>query len=224
MGLDTRIGKQFLKAGPGYGGSCFPKDISAILHAAERSGMDMRIIRAAFETNESQKQRVADRMAGLLGGDLQGKTIGVLGLAFKANTDDVRCAPALAILPQLMAQGATIRAYDPHAMQNMQRELPSMTYCENAYACATGADAILVLTEWEEFSCLDMGRLCREMKTPIFFDTRNVLTYDPQQLEGITLAVIGKSDPLLPEPTAGEIAFEECCKPSHIQEKSTMPL
>jgi UDPglucose 6-dehydrogenase len=181
MGLDGRIGRKFLHAGPGYGGSCFPKDTKALVRIAQESGVSSRIIESVVEVNEAQKARMIKKISQALGGKLSGKIIAVLGLTFKPETDDMRDAPALSILPKLLDQGAVIRANDPHGMNEAAKLLPSdIQYIHNLYEIFTDADAVLLLTEWNEYRALHMKKILSSMRSNIFIDLRNV--YEPEYM------------------------------------------
>ncbi|MDQ2800338.1 MAG: UDP-glucose/GDP-mannose dehydrogenase family protein [Armatimonadota bacterium] len=181
MGLDARIGQAFLSAGLGYGGSCFPKDTRSLLHTAQAFGCEFPLLAATIETNEQQPKRFIAKIHDALGGDdLKGKTVGILGLAFKANTDDMREAKSLDVIADLLACGATVKAYDPIAMENTKSVFPHITYGANAYEVATGADALIIVTEWNEFKNLNFERLSALMARPLILDGRNL--YDPDRL------------------------------------------
>lgn len=173
MGLDKRIGSKFLHAGPGFGGSCFPKDLAALVQMGERAGYPMQIAGAAAAVNTQQRARMITKISETLGG-LKGTTIGMLGLSFKPNTNDLREAPALLIAQELMDQGATVRAFDPAALEEASRTLPGIVPCRNAYETATGADALVLITEWNEFRNLDFNKLKSLMRRTILIDLRNV--------------------------------------------------
>ncbi len=177
MGLDGRIGRKFLHAGPGYGGSCFPKDTHALLRIAQSCGTACRIVEAVVEVNAAQKARMVRKIRAALGGDESGRTIAFLGLAFKPETDDMREAPALTIIPSLLEHGARIRAHDPRAMDEARKLLPDIAYCADPYDAATGADAAVLLTEWNEYRAMDLARIKQLLRSPIFIDLRNV--YSP---------------------------------------------
>jgi UDPglucose 6-dehydrogenase len=179
MGYDARIGKQFLDAGLGYGGSCFPKDVKALAHMANVQGKHPQLLQAVMDINADQRQLVVNRVHDLLGG-LQGRVIGLLGLAFKPNTDDMRDAPAIEIAQRLQAGGAQVKGYDPVAMSVAGKMMPGVQLCEDAYEAARGADALVVCTEWNEFKQLDLARVKAAMKQPVLVDGRNL--YDPQQM------------------------------------------
>jgi UDPglucose 6-dehydrogenase len=174
MGMDRRIGRTFLHAGPGYGGSCFPKDTVALMRTAQEAGTPLRIVEAAATVNDTRKGRMASRVIAACGGSVRGKTIAVLGVAFKPNTDDMREAPSLAIIPALQDAGATVRATDPAAMHEAGKLLPGVTWCADAYEAAQGAHALVVLTEWNEYRGLDLARVGDAMADRVLVDLRNV--------------------------------------------------
>jgi UDPglucose 6-dehydrogenase len=178
IGLDGRIGKKFLNAGPGYGGSCFPKDTLALIRTASELGAPSRIVEAVVAVNERRKLDMAKKIEAAFGG-VKGKTIAVLGLTFKPNTDDMRDAPSLVILPYLQEAGATIRAFDPEGHKEAAKHL-TLTYCSNAYEALTGADGVALLTEWNEFRALDLPRVKAALKFPVMVDLRNI--YKPTQM------------------------------------------
>jgi UDPglucose 6-dehydrogenase len=174
MGMDRRIGRRFLHAGPGYGGSCFPKDTVALMRTAQEVGAPLRIVEAAASVNDTRKGRMASRVIVACGGSVQGKTIAVLGVAFKPNTDDMREAPSLAIIPALQDAGATVRATDPAAMNQAGKLLPGVTWCADAYEAVQGAHAVVVLTEWNEYRGINLERLGAAMADRVLVDLRNV--------------------------------------------------
>jgi len=182
MGLDNRIGAKFLHPGPGFGGSCFPKDTLALVRTGEIHGAPLRIVSAVNDINEKRKAIMADRVAEALGKPVAGATIAILGLTFKPNTDDMREAPALELIKHLQAAGATIRAFDPKGMDAARSLLPGITFAANAYDCATGADALVIATEWEQFRALDLDRLKAVLKRPLIVDLRNI--YTPAEMHG----------------------------------------
>jgi UDPglucose 6-dehydrogenase len=186
MGLDGRISPKFLHAGPGYGGSCFPKDTLALTHIAEKAGYRFRTLQAVLEVNRLQQYRMVEKVAGLAG-DLRGKTVAVLGITFKPNTDDVRDAPSLTIIPELIARGARIRAHDP-IVRNVDG-LDGVEWCEDAYDAAKGADCLLLLTEWNEYRNLDFERLKATMRSHAFVDGRNI--YDPREVRRMGYQYVG---------------------------------
>ncbi|HOV22761.1 MAG TPA: UDP-glucose/GDP-mannose dehydrogenase family protein [Candidatus Marinimicrobia bacterium] len=182
MGLDGRIGKKFLHAGPGYGGSCFPKDTLALTKIAEKAGMRATIVEAVIEANNRQKLRVVEKLLKVLP-NLSDKTIGILGLAFKPNTNDVRETPALTVIEEILKRGGQIKAYDPEAMKEMRKYYPQITYVASTEDAAKGADALIIMTEWNEFRNLDLNYLKSVMKNPIMIDSRNI--YDPQKVQAV---------------------------------------
>jgi UDPglucose 6-dehydrogenase len=179
IGLDGRIGSKFLHAGPGYGGSCFPKDTVALMKTAQQVGAPSKIVEAVAGVNESRKARMAEKITQAFG-SVAGKTIAILGLTFKPNTDDMRDAPSLVILPALKKQGATLRAYDPEGMAEAKKHL-DIEYCADAYTALSGADGVVILTEWNEFRALDLKRMREALKHPIMVDLRNI--YRPEEME-----------------------------------------
>jgi UDPglucose 6-dehydrogenase len=191
MGFDKRIGRSFLNAGIGYGGSCFPKDVSAFIKIAEKNGYDFQLLKATETINSAQRELVIKKLEETLW-TLRGKTIAVLGLAFKPNTDDLRNAPALDILAALVNGGSTVRAYDPVAMERMKSHFPNITYSKSALDAIKGADALLLVTEWDEFKKLNLKKIKTLMKTPIFIDGRNL--FDPQKMSklGFQYRCIGR--------------------------------
>ena len=194
MGLDGRIGPAFLEAGVGYGGSCFPKDVQALTHMAALSGCHPQLLRAVMEINSSARRNVVLKLRSALG-ELEDRTIGILGLAFKPNTDDLREAAAVEIIRLLQREGAEIRAYDPAAMEKAAELLPKVQFCRGAYETAHGADALVLLTEWNEFKHLDLGRIRELMAGPVFVDGRNV--YDPAHMAPLGVDYYGVSRSLL---------------------------
>ncbi len=193
MGLDGRIGKKFLHAGPGYGGSCFPKDTLALARIAQEHGVSSRIVEAVIELNAAQKARMVSKIRKALGGNEAGKTLAVLGLTFKPETDDMRDAPALTILPALLEKGAHIRAHDPQGIDEAKRELPGdIVYCDNPYAAIEGTDAVILMTEWNIYRGLDLKKVSSLMKGNVFIDLRNV--YEPEQMRarGFDYTCVGR--------------------------------
>jgi len=180
MGLDGRIGKKFLHPGPGFGGSCFPKDTRALSKIAREKGYVFKILDSVIEVNEEQKQRMVMKIKEKVG-DLRGKTIGILGLSFKPNTDDIRESSSIAIIQGLLAMGAKVKAFDPAVMEEAKAVLPQLEYGMDAYDVAKGADALVLVTEWNQFRRLDLQRIKNLLKNPIFIDLRNV--YDPDQMK-----------------------------------------
>jgi UDPglucose 6-dehydrogenase len=192
IGLDNRIGTKFLHAGPGYGGSCFPKDTRALVKIAEDHDTPLRIVESVVTVNDNRKRAMARKVAQALGGNLRNKTIAVLGLAFKPDTDDMREAPSIPLITGLRDMGAKVRAFDPASMKEARRELPDIAYCDDAYACAEGADALVIVTEWVQFRALDLPRLKRIMKQPVMVDLRNVYRPDEMAELGFAYSSIGR--------------------------------
>lgn len=197
MGLDTRIGRSFLQAGPGYGGSCFPKDTRALLRMAQEHGIALRIVESVIEANEAQKARMVKKIRQALGGSEAGKIIAVLGLTFKPDTDDMREAPSLTILPALMERGAKIRAHDPQGMNEAKKLLPDLIYCSNPYEACEGSNAVVLMTEWREYRALDLRRLKQLLKEPIFIDLRNVYLRRQMEEAGFIYYSVGRK-PVIP--------------------------
>jgi len=193
IGLDNRIGSKFLHAGPGFGGSCFPKDTRALIKTAQDHDAPMRIVEAVLAVNENRKRAMARKVASVFGGTLRGKTVSVLGLTFKPNTDDMRESPSIPLITALQDLGAKIRAYDPEGMEQSKTELSEICYCDGPYSCADGADALVIVTEWEQFRALDLDRLKRAMARPIIIDLRNI--YEPQDViaHGFRYESIGRN-------------------------------
>ena len=200
IGLDNRIGAKFLHAGPGYGGSCFPKDTTALVKTAQDHGAPLRIVETVVGVNEARKQAMAKKVILACGGSVAGKTIAVLGLAFKPNTDDMREAPSIAIIQTLEAEGANIRAYDPESMSHAREILTDVTYTDNAYACATGADALVIVTEWEAFRALDLGRIIAGLKAPVIVDLRNIYRPEEMARRGVRYSSVGRPDAAIAQP------------------------
>ena len=192
IGLDKRIGSKFLHAGPGYGGSCFPKDTLALARTAEEANVSLSIVSSVVDANEARKRRMANKVIDALGGDLTGKTIAVLGLAFKPNTDDMRDAPSLTIIPRLQDKGAKIRAYDPESMDEAKELLDDVTYMDGPYPCLEGADALVIITEWDEFRALDMRRVKAALTSPEVIDLRNIYQPNAMRSAGFNYTSIGR--------------------------------
>jgi UDPglucose 6-dehydrogenase len=190
IGLDGRIGGKFLHAGPGYGGSCFPKDTLALLRTAQEAGTPSRIVEAVTTVNEARKSRMAEKIETAFGG-VKGKTIAVLGLTFKPNTDDMRDAPSLVIVPALRERGAKLRAYDPEGMTEAKKHL-DIEMCADPYAALKGADGVVILTEWNEFRALDLVQMKELLKRPLMVDLRNI--YRPEEMEraGFSYVSVGR--------------------------------
>jgi UDPglucose 6-dehydrogenase len=188
IGLDNRIGPKFLHAGPGYGGSCFPKDTLALLQTAQSAGVDQRIVRTTVDVNDSRKAQMVERVARAVG-DLKGKRIAVLGLAFKPNTDDMRDAPSIPLINALVERGATVSAFDPVAREQAEKVFSGIEFAPDAYAAATGADALVIVTEWDEFRALDLQKVAELLGGKALVDLRNV--YDRSEAEEAGLAYYG---------------------------------
>ena len=192
IGLDKRIGSKFLHAGPGYGGSCFPKDTIALVRTATDAGRPVRLIETTMAINDARKKAMAGRVADALGGVLSGKTVGVLGLTFKPNTDDMRDAPSLDIIPALQALGARIQAFDPEGMKEAGTLLEHVTFKDGPYGAVEGADAVVIITEWDQFRALDLDRVKTLMRQPVIIDLRNIYRPDDMQARGFRYASIGR--------------------------------
>jgi UDPglucose 6-dehydrogenase len=195
IGLDNRIGAKFLHAGPGYGGSCFPKDTVALLQTAEQAGVDQRIVRTTVEVNDRRKAQMVERVERAFGGQLSGKRIAVLGLAFKPNTDDMREAPSIPIVKGLLERGASVAAYDPVARDQAEQIMSGVDFAEDAYGAAEGADALVIVTEWDEFRALDLDRIAASLKGKILIDLRNVYDRSDAEAAGLTYYGIGRGRP-----------------------------
>jgi len=192
IGFDGRIGRKFLHPGPGYGGSCFPKDTLALVRTAESVGAPIRIVETVVAVNDERKKAMATRIAQALGGAAKGKTVALLGLAFKPNTDDMRESPALDIVPALIAMGATVRAFDPAAMGEAKKQLPDIVYCKDAYDAMSGADALAIVTEWNEFRSLDLAEVRKRLKKPVIVDLRNIYSPADMAAAGFEYSCIGR--------------------------------
>ena len=192
IGLDKRIGGKFLHPGPGFGGSCFPKDTRSAAHFARELGEELEIVEAVIRVNEHQKARMVDKITHALDGTVEGKTIGVLGLSFKPETDDMRDAPAVDILKSLLGRGARVRAYDPAAMENAARLLPEVTMCQNEYDACDGADALVIVTEWNQFRMLELDRVKSLLRHPVVVDLRNVYEPEPRRAAGFKYVCVGR--------------------------------
>ncbi len=194
IGLDGRIGNKFLHAGPGYGGSCFPKDTLALVRTAQDAGCPLRIVETVVDINDKRKKAMAQRVIDACEGSVKGKTVAVLGVAFKPNTDDMRDAPSLDIIPALMKAGATVRAYDPEAMSEAKKLLDGVEWCDDAYATLPGADVVAIITEWNEFRLLDLDRVKELMNQPVMVDLRNVYNRKEMAVAGFRYRCIGRPD------------------------------
>jgi UDPglucose 6-dehydrogenase len=195
MGLDNRIGSKFLHAGPGFGGSCFPKDARALLQTAHDHEVPLRIVEAVIAGNDIRKRAMARKVANACGGSLRGKTIAVLGLTFKPNTDDMREAPSIPLITALHDMGACVRAFDPAGMAQAEPLVPGVIYCDGPYACAEGAHALVIVTEWEQFRALDLDEIKRRMRSPLLVDLRNIYAPDDVERRGFVYFSIGRTAP-----------------------------
>ena len=193
IGLDNRIGSKFLHAGPGFGGSCFPKDSVALIKTGQDHGAPQRIVEAVVAVNDQRKRAMARKVSAALGGELRGKTIAVLGLTFKPNTDDMRDAPSLPLITALQDMGAKIRAFDPTGMEQAKPMMSDVTFCGDAYECAQGASALVIVTEWEQFRALDFPRLKKTMVKPVLIDLRNIYLPDDVARHGFAYESIGRA-------------------------------
>jgi UDPglucose 6-dehydrogenase len=192
IGLDNRIGTKFLHAGPGFGGSCFPKDTRALIKIAQDHDVQLRIVEAVLGVNDNRKRAMARKVVNLAGGSLRGKTVAVLGLTFKPDTDDMREAPSIPLVTGLLDMGAKVRAHDPAGMEQARKELPDIEYCDDPYVCVRGADALVIITEWAQFRALDLKRLKREMAKPVVVDLRNIYRREDMAALGFIYEGIGR--------------------------------
>ncbi len=192
IGLDNRIGSKFLHAGPGYGGSCFPKDTRALIKIAQDHDVQLRIVEAVLGVNDIRKRAMARKVAAAAGGTLRGKTVAVLGLTFKPDTDDMREAPSIPLVTGLLDMGAKVRAHDPAGIEQARKELPDIEYFDDPYACAKGADAMVLVTEWVQYRAMDLERLKREMAHPVVVDLRNIYRPDEMAAHGFVYESVGR--------------------------------
>jgi UDPglucose 6-dehydrogenase len=192
IGFDNRIGAKFLHAGPGFGGSCFPKDTLALMKTAAEAGAPAKIVETVVAVNDARKRAMAEKIVAACGGSIAGKTIAVLGLAFKPNTDDIREAASLVIVPALAAAGANLRAHDPQAMREAANTLQNVEMCKSPYEAAKGADALVILTEWDAYRALDLDRLKRDLKAPLIVDLRNIYRPEEMAAKGFRYFSIGR--------------------------------
>jgi len=207
IGLDNRIGGKFLHPGPGFGGSCFPKDVRALLKTAQDHGVPSRILETVAAVNDVRKRSMARKVSAMFHGTVRGRTIAVLGLTFKPNTDDMREAPSIALITALQDMGAHVKAFDPEGMKQAATILSGVLYCDDAYSCADGAEALVIMTEWEQFRALDLDRLRDTMASPIVVDLRNIYRPEEMQQRGFRYVCIGRSH--IAESTFGEMAPNE---------------
>ena len=205
LGLDRRIGSKFLHPGPGYGGSCFPKDTRALVHTAREANAPVSLVEEVVQINDRRKRAMADKIIAACGGSVSGKTLAILGVTFKPNTDDMREAPSLDILPRLIAEGAAVRAYDPVGMDEARGLIPGVDWRDGAYATMDGADAVVILTEWNEFRALDLERVRRSLRQPLLIDLRNVYKGEEVVGAGLDYISIGRA-PARHRPAAADAA------------------
>jgi UDPglucose 6-dehydrogenase len=192
IGLDNRIGTKFLHAGPGYGGSCFPKDTTALAKLGQDHGSPLRLVETTVAINDQRKRSMARKVVAALGGPIRNATIAVLGLTFKPNTDDMRDAPSLSIITALQDLGARVQCHDPVGMEQAKRILSDVTYFDDAYSCSTGADAVVIVTEWEQLRALDLPRLRGLMKKPVIVDLRNIYRHEIMTKNGFAYFSVGR--------------------------------
>jgi UDPglucose 6-dehydrogenase len=192
IGLDNRIGSKFLHAGPGFGGSCFPKDVRALIKTGQDNEVPLRILEAVSSVNETRKRAMARKVSAVFGGNLRGKTVAILGLTFKPNTDDMREAPSLSLVIALQDMGARVQVFDPAGMEQAKAVLKNVEYCESAYQCADGADALVIATEWEQFRALDLERLRDLMACPVVVDLRNIYRPEDMTRHGFAYVSVGR--------------------------------
>jgi UDPglucose 6-dehydrogenase len=205
VGLDNRIGSKFLHPGPGFGGSCLPKDTLALIKSAQEQASPLRIVKTVVDVNDARKRAMARKVA-IAVGDLRDKTIAVLGLTFKPNTDDMREAPSIALVTALQEFGARVRAYDPAGIEPARKLLSGVTFCDGPYTCACGADAIVIVTEWEQFRALDLERLKTAMASPVIVDLRNIYRPDEMIAHGFVYHSVGRSSPTKKRPPSKRTA------------------
>lgn len=196
IGLDNRIGAKFLHAGPGYGGSCFPKDTLALIKTGQDNEAPLRIVETVVAVNDQRKRAMARKVANAFGGNLRGKSVAVLGMTFKPNTDDMRDAPSIPLITALQDMGATVRAFDPVGMEQAKKVLEDVTFCGDAYECAKGAHALVIVTEWEQFRALDLKEMAVTMATPVIVDLRNIYSPDEVSRNGFLYCGVGRPQPM----------------------------
>lgn len=196
IGLDNRIGAKFLHAGPGYGGSCFPKDTLALIKTGQDNEAPLRIIETVVAVNDQRKRAMARKVANAFGGNLRGKSVAVLGVTFKPNTDDMRDAPSIPLITALQDMGAIVSVFDPVGMEQAKKVLEGVTFCDDAYACAKGAHALVIVTEWEQFRALDLKEMAAIMATPVIVDLRNIYSPDEVSRSGFLYCGVGRPQPV----------------------------
>jgi UDPglucose 6-dehydrogenase len=193
IGMDKRIGSKFLHAGPGYGGSCFPKDTLALLNTAQDHSVPIRIVDAAVTTNNARKRAMGTKVIQAMGGDVSGKTVAVLGLTFKPNTDDMRDAPSIDVIEVLQEAGITVKVYDPEGHEQAEKVISGVEFASGPYDAVEGADALVIVTEWDEFRALDLGRIAKALRSPLLVDLRNIYRPEEAKRAGLTLVGVGKN-------------------------------
>ena len=193
IGLDNLIGSKFLHSGPGFGGSCFPKDTLALVRTAQEADAPITIVETVVSVNDARKQALAKRVIDASGGSIEGKTVAVLGLTFKPNTDDMREAPSLVLVPDLQKAGAVVRAHDPQGMKYAKDMLPGLRFCDNAYEAIEDADVLVIVTEWDAYRALDLGRIRQSMKSPIVVDLRNIYRPEEMAAKGFRYFSVGRA-------------------------------
>ena len=196
IGLDNRIGAKFLHAGPGYGGSCFPKDTLALIKTGQDNEAPLRIIETVVAVNDQRKRAMARKVANAFGGNLRGKSVAVLGVTFKPNTDDMRDAPSIPLITALQDMGAIVSVFDPVGMEQAKKVLEGVTFCDDAYTCAKGAHALVIVTEWEQFRALDLKEMAAIMATPVIVDLRNIYSPDEVSRNGFLYCGVGRPQPV----------------------------
>jgi UDPglucose 6-dehydrogenase len=214
IGLDNRIGSKFLHAGPGFGGSCFPKDVRALIKTAQDQDVSLRILEAVEATNEIRKRAMARKISPVFSGVLRNKTVAVLGLTFKPNTDDMREAPSIPLIMALQDMGAKVRAYDPAGMEQSKLVLPDISYCDGPYDCVTDADAAVIVTEWEQFRALDLKRMRDLMACPVVVDLRNIYQPEEMQSMGFAYSCVGRSSALADASPSISVARPAAAQPN----------
>jgi UDPglucose 6-dehydrogenase len=192
IGLDNRIGSKFLHAGPGYGGSCFPKDTLALVKTAQEADAPINIVETVISVNDARKQALAKRVIDACGGSVEGKSVAVLGLTFKPNTDDMRDAPSLVLIPALQQAGAVVRAHDPQGMKHAKTMLSDVKFCDTPYEAIEGADALVIVTEWDAYRALDLGRIKQSLRSPVVVDLRNIYRPDEMSAKGFRYTSVGR--------------------------------